>query len=110
MEPVPAGVAQVELAGFPRRVGWRGAGPAARLGGDSAVIPYDSVSYALEFSTSAPARLVPDSLTRVVQSWRAGRTVVLWGVIKVIAAVLIGLAALLAYRAFGYRSSLQTSR
>jgi len=65
----------------------------------SAVIPYDSVSYALEFSTSAPARLVPDSLTRVVQSWGAGKTVVLWGVIKVVAAVLIGLAALLAYRA-----------
>ncbi|MDH3423082.1 MAG: hypothetical protein OEN00_08815, partial [Gemmatimonadota bacterium] len=64
-----------------------------------AVIPYDSVTYAVEFNTSVAARLHPDSLTRVVHSWGLGETVVLWGVILRIGAVLVGLGLLLAYRA-----------
>ena len=63
----------------------------------SVVIPYDSVSYALEFSTSAANRLVPDSLTRVVGSWGPGKTEVLWGVIAAVAAAVVGIALFLAY-------------
>jgi hypothetical protein len=63
----------------------------------TAVIPYDTVTYAVEFDTSAPHRLHPDSLTRVVHSWGRGETEVLWGVILTTAIVLAGLAALLVY-------------
>lgn len=63
----------------------------------SAVIPYDSVSYAVEFNTSAAGRLQPDSLIRVVLSFGSGTTTVLWGPIKVMAAVLVGMALLLVY-------------
>jgi hypothetical protein len=66
-----------------------------------AVIPTDTVSYLVAFSTSAAPRLHPDSLTRVVQSWGPGRTEVLWGPITVAVALLIGLAALLVYKARG---------
>jgi len=62
-----------------------------------AVIPYDTVSYSVEFNTSAPHRLHPDSLTRVVHSWGRGETEVLWGTIFVAGAVLVGLAALLVF-------------
>lgn len=65
----------------------------------SAVIPYDTVSYALEFSTSAAVRLVPDSLTRVVRSWGAGKTEVRWGLIKIAGLALLGLAGFLVYLA-----------
>ena len=62
-----------------------------------AVIPYDSVSYAVEFSTSAAHRLYPDSLTRVVHSWGRGETQVLWNVILIAGGVLVGLVMLLAF-------------
>jgi len=61
----------------------------------TAVIPYDTVSYSVEFSTSATHRLYPDSLTRVVHSWGRGKTEVLWGAILAAAVVLAALAALL---------------
>ena len=67
--------------------------------GYQAVIPYDTVTYAVEFTTSAAHRLHPDSLTRVVHSWGRAKTEVLWGAILVAAAVLAGLATLLGYRA-----------
>jgi hypothetical protein len=63
----------------------------------TAVIPYDTVSYAVEFNTSAAHRLHPDSLTRVVHSWRRGETEVHWNVILVVAVGLAGLAGLLMY-------------
>ena len=63
----------------------------------TAVIPYDTVSYAVEFTTSAAHRLHPDSLTRVVHSWRRGETDVHWNVILIVAGVLAGLAGVLMY-------------
>ncbi len=36
------------------------------------IIPYDTLTYALEFSTSEPVRLHPDSLVRVLHSWGEG--------------------------------------
>ena len=63
----------------------------------TAVIPYDTVSYAVEFNTSAAHRLHPDSLTRVVHSWGRGETEVHWNVVLVVAVVLAGLAGLLVY-------------
>jgi len=59
-----------------------------------AVIPYDTVSYAVEFNTSAALRLHPDSLIRVVHSWGRGETKVLWGAILKAAAILAGLGVL----------------
>ena len=53
-----------------------------------AVIPYDSVTYTVEFNTSAADRLHPDSLTRVVHGWGRGETEVLWSAILPIAAAL----------------------
>jgi hypothetical protein len=63
----------------------------------TAVIPYDTVTYAVKFNTSAAQRLHPDSLTRVVHSWGLGETEVLWGAVLATATVLAGLAALLVY-------------
>jgi len=66
-----------------------------------AVIPTDTVSYLVAFSTGAAPRLHPDSLTRVVHSWGPGKTEVLWGPITIAAALLLGLAALLVYKGRG---------
>lgn len=66
-----------------------------------AVIPTDTVSYLVAFSTRAAPRLHPDSLTRVVHSWGPGKTEVLWGPIKIAVALLLGLAALFVYKARG---------
>lgn len=65
----------------------------------SAVIPYDSVSYAVEFDTSAPDRLQPDSLIRVVHSFGRGQTTILWGPIKLALLLVAGFGLLLVYRA-----------
>jgi len=67
----------------------------------TAAIPYDTVTYTVEFSTSVARRLHPDSLTRVVHSWGFGETVVLWGVIAKVGAVLAALVGLLVYKARG---------
>ncbi len=64
---------------------------------DTAVIPYDTVTYSVEFNTSVAHRLHPDSLTRVVHSWGRGETEVFWGAILIAGAVLAGLAALLVF-------------
>ena len=56
-----------------------------------AVIPYDTVTYAVEFSTSAPHRLHPDSLTSVVHSWGVAETVIYWNAIFGLCAVLAGI-------------------
>jgi len=64
-----------------------------------AVIPYDTVTYSVEFNTSVAHRLHPDSLTRVVHSWGPGETEVLWGAILIVGGVLAGLAALLVFLA-----------
>jgi hypothetical protein len=61
----------------------------------TAVIPYDTVTYVVEFNTSRAHRLHPDSLTRVVHSWGRGETEVLWGTILVAVAVLGSLTMLL---------------
>lgn len=47
----------------------------------TAVIPFDSVSYALQFSTSAPHRLHADSLVRVVHSFGTGEITIHWNAI-----------------------------
>lgn len=65
----------------------------------SAVIPYDSVSYAVEFDTAAPDRLQPDSLIQVVHSFGRGQTTDLWGPIKLALLLVVGLGVLLAFRA-----------
>ena len=63
-----------------------------------AVIPYDTVTYAVEFSTSAPQRLHPDSLTSVVHSWGVAETVIYWKAIFGVCAVLVGILLYLVSR------------
>ena len=56
-----------------------------------AVVPYDTVTYAVEFSTSATHRLHPDSLTSVVHSWGIAETEIYWNAIFGVCAVLAGI-------------------
>lgn len=63
----------------------------------TAVIPYDTVTYVVEFNTSRAHRLHSDSLTRIVHSWGRGETEVLWGTILLAVAVLVSLAVSLVF-------------
>jgi hypothetical protein len=63
----------------------------------TAVIPYDTVTYVVEFNTARAHRLHPDSVTRIVHSWGRGETEVRWGTILFAVAVLGGLAMLLVF-------------
>ena len=56
-----------------------------------AVIPYDTTTWVVEFSTSERSRLVRDSLIRVVHSFGEGETEVDWGLIRIIGIILVGL-------------------
>ena len=64
-----------------------------------ALITYDSVTYAVEFSTSAEHRLHPDSVARVVHSFGMGTTTVHWNMIVGSVLVLGGLLVFLVGRA-----------